>query len=538
MLLYKQLSNFMAFSCFIKCKKKIINTAHCSSIQLADRMHLICDCLIAGNASLACKIKEIDLGTNRLGSVGYAGGSSRSSVIASTATSEAVKEGGVSAVSTGAAGAGVSAVIGAASKKRSRGVADTAIGAAQGKASIRDSTVSNAKAYRQMLQRGSSTVATIAATVAAAAPSLRSGTVPSAMGSLGSFGERASQEGQTTRGDSATGASVGASTASGSEDDAEEEGPLVKRLREEISKLMDTNKHLLMQETEIRQEISGEAARHTEVLLEQIEALRAQLDDRENASPNDVTKSCKKVRKKQQEVAQQRTVKDLRAVEEELESLRESHEQEVSGLKTQIAQLEKEVQKYCEEAKVAKSSLEALKMRMTSRTSASTNEPSEGKKQLLCNSAAAAEFSQRMQRDARFQSREESNQRTDSTASSISQASKASLSPVITEKGSPKRSPTRSPLGPLRNDPNSPIRLAEIVMPTGKAGKGSKKEKKDKKSSTEAPADSDEPPVQPARKTSASRVASKAQLAVVDANDENVQPGEQQHSKRLRSQRV
>ena len=120
----------------------------------------------------------------------------------------------------------------------------------------------------------------------------------------------------------------------------------IKNLRAEISRLKAENHSLIVdqmhRETEIRSQVSEEMAKRSNYLLEQIQELQEQLYSKASTIDN-VTKSCKKARKRQIELANESTGKDLQEAEEELERVKTQYELEIAAITGEKAQIEAEL---------------------------------------------------------------------------------------------------------------------------------------------------------------------------------------------------
>lgn len=276
-----------------------------------------------------------------------------------------------------------------------------------------------------------------------------------------------------------------------SEEAETEDGSERKRLRVEVNRLRAENAALtaaqLVREAEIREEVSEEVRACSADLLGQLEALQTELEEKDALlCRNDVTKSCKKVRKRQLEQANEDTARSLEESEEELERVRATFDAEISQLKNENSKLMQSVAEWRSKAEGATRALEALQataialnpiasMQVDAQATDSTTEGAAAVAAAArkVGRSSAVEFSQRMQRDARFQ-------KTDTDSGSQNGAAGSGLglvsvggSTVEMVAGVPvlARSPSRSPLGPLRHDGNSPIRLEELNMSKKPSGK-------------------------------------------------------------------
>jgi hypothetical protein len=117
-------------------------------------------------------------------------------------------------------------------------------------------------------------------------------------------------------------------------------GSELKKLREEVRSLEGFNSELLQsqlaRETEIREEVASEMAESSAHLLEQIRELQEQVEDCSSHFKFDVTKSVKKAKKRQLEVADVEHQTDLeealRDMEVELDTVKENYEGQVDAL--------------------------------------------------------------------------------------------------------------------------------------------------------------------------------------------------------------
>lgn len=124
-------------------------------------------------------------------------------------------------------------------------------------------------------------------------------------------------------------------------------------LLQQINELKKENSELQLaqatRETEIRQEVAEEMATSTAQLLEQIEDLQEQLYQQH--SYGDITRSVKKARKKMIQTSKDDTVKDLAALEEEMEIVRSKYEHEIAELKDKLHLYEGMMKDYQQQAK-------------------------------------------------------------------------------------------------------------------------------------------------------------------------------------------
>jgi hypothetical protein len=176
-------------------------------------------------------------------------------------------------------------------------------------------------------------------------------------------------------------------------------------------------------------------------LLEQIQDLQEQLYSRQSKIDN-VTKSCKKIKKRQVEIAAEDSSRDLKEAEEELERVKAAYESDISKLKEDKARLEKEVAEW--KAKADSSTKALIEASQSTRTSMDTGSV----KVLESTDSAANAFSQRMQRDQRFKKSDEGLQRQASRSSRSPLAPKDGNSPLVRQslavevKGGMKRKST------------------------------------------------------------------------------------------------
>jgi len=219
----------------------------------------------------------------------------------------------------------------------------------------------------------------------------------------------------------------------------------LKSLKIELANLREQNQQLVTQsiarETEIRMEVSEEMAERSSHLLEQIQDLQEQLYSRQSKIDN-VTKSCKKIKKRQVEIAAEDSSRDLKEAEEELERVKAAYESDISKLKEDKARLEKEVAEW--KAKADSSTKALIEASQSTRTSMDTGSV----KVLESTDSAANAFSQRMQRDQRFKKSDEGLQRQASRSSRSPLAPKDGNSPLVRQslavevKGGMKRKST------------------------------------------------------------------------------------------------
>ena len=118
-------------------------------------------------------------------------------------------------------------------------------------------------------------------------------------------------------------------------------------LRDELDKLRQENHDLLVQqisrETEIRTQVAQEMAERSSHLLNQIQDLQEQLYSRANQI-DDVTKSCKKAKQRHIAKANEATAKDLAEAEEELGRLKNEYENDVIRLRKENEVVRSEVE--------------------------------------------------------------------------------------------------------------------------------------------------------------------------------------------------
>jgi hypothetical protein len=220
----------------------------------------------------------------------------------------------------------------------------------------------------------------------------------------------------------------------------------LKSLKIELASLREQNQQLLTQsiarETEIRMEVSEEMAERSSYLLEQIQDLQEQLYSRQTKIDN-VTRSCKKIKKRQVEIAAEDSSRDLKEAEEELERVKAAYEADISKLKDDKARLEREVLEWKTKADHATKAL--IEASQSTRPSIDN-----GSVKILdtTTDSAANAFSQRMQRDQRFKKSDEGLQRQASRSSRSPLAPKDGNSPLVRQslavevKGGIKRKST------------------------------------------------------------------------------------------------
>merc|ERR1711871_1435845 len=210
--------------------------------------------------------------------------------------------------------------------------------------------------------------------------------------------------------------------------------PIVKQLKAEITRLKEENEELIgnqwKRETEIRIEVSEEMAKRSEHLLDKIQELQEEINSYTTAQIGNIHKSCKKARRQQREEIAEKSSKDLEEAEEEMERMKTHYELEIQTLTEANKKLLRELNDWKSKAKAAANKTKGQPTApspMPANASDSVVPFADDEK-----SKPAEKFSQRMQRDKRFR------------------------------KGSKRgsKSPTRSPLGKLKNDAgNSPLRV-------------------------------------------------------------------------------
>jgi len=223
--------------------------------------------------------------------------------------------------------------------------------------------------------------------------------------------------------------------------DAEDSSEL-KRLRVEVVELRAANEQLvysqLNRETEIRIEVSQEMAKRSHHLLEQIQSLQRQLAARDTAGTTDLTRSVKKERKRQMKTIAEECAGGMLEVEEELERVKATYDQEVALLRSQNKALSMALEKYQNMGGPAGIMPPSSKITSSSSSSSSLQ-------QNLDSSSAqvAAEFNKRFSK----------------------KGNEENCVVVCAEKASPlkksplSKSPSRSPLSEVRNVGNSPVSL-------------------------------------------------------------------------------
>jgi hypothetical protein len=134
--------------------------------------------------------------------------------------------------------------------------------------------------------------------------------------------------------------------------------PDIKRMKREIDDLRLSNAQLIQQqavvsmqrETELRNEISEEMAAHSAHLLNEIQYLRTELAKYETAansnSLRDLTRSVKKVHKRQLDLIQDDVPTRLQEAEEEFQRMKAEYQAEIAALKNDKNRLEAELKQY------------------------------------------------------------------------------------------------------------------------------------------------------------------------------------------------
>lgn len=255
----------------------------------------------------------------------------------------------------------------------------------------------------------------------------------------------------------------GAPGGSNDENNAETVQEL-KRLRKDVARLELENKKMhsaqLKRETEIRMQVSEEMAARSAHLLEQIQELQDQLYARQS-HVDDVTKSCKKAKKRMVELANEEAANDLLEAEEELERVKAAYESEIAKLKEDKARLEAEVEMWRNKAmglETAPSS--SINSVFNPMVQAATSNA------VVNKTAVAESFSQRMQRDQRFNKGSEQ-QKQEPPAKLTKSPSRSPLAPVQHNGTSPVNNDTKDPSQKQR--PASPKR-AVSPGPQNRAG--------------------------------------------------------------------
>ena len=232
-----------------------------------------------------------------------------------------------------------------------------------------------------------------------------------------------------------------------------------KRLRVEVATLTQANQCLtqanqclqalqMSREHEIRVEVSQEMSERCNTLLKRIDDLQTQLNTNKDSRMTNITHSVRKVRMLQIDEAKDEETNHLEEAENEISRMKAEYE-------TEVKRLNDDKQRLTEELKA-----------LQDRTFAASSE------------TAVQEFSKRMQRDGRFKKGSSGPTATNQVAS-IAPAEPTlvidieNIEPMIVEsttasnvmvekpviKGRRTKSLTRSPLGQLRDDGNSPIRM-------------------------------------------------------------------------------
>jgi len=134
--------------------------------------------------------------------------------------------------------------------------------------------------------------------------------------------------------------------AMGVDGDSSELRTLAAELQTELDRVREENAELLryqiVREAEVRTEVCDEMGKHSAALLEQLQ----ELQEREASHTNrmhEVTKSTKKVKRKQIDLENETVQRDLKEAEEEIMRLKQLHEAEGGKLRQRITQLEEEV---------------------------------------------------------------------------------------------------------------------------------------------------------------------------------------------------
>jgi chromosome segregation ATPase len=236
----------------------------------------------------------------------------------------------------------------------------------------------------------------------------------------------------------------------------------VKRLKRTISELEEENEQLqhmqLERETEIRIEVSNEMEQRSAFLLEQIQQLQEQLMDQQDthSSKFDVTRSVKKMKKEHKQALEQDISKHLAEAEEEIERLKHTHTKEIASLYAEKEELCAQIEDWKQKAEQSNKNLyeQQLLVKTLQIQLQQANLLAQAQAKGENTAIVATEFSQRMLRDQRFK-------RSDDTENAAPINLRAQ---VQAQQQMRATSPVRSPLGTLRNDPNSPIRLDALNM--------------------------------------------------------------------------
>lgn len=221
--------------------------------------------------------------------------------------------------------------------------------------------------------------------------------------------------------------------------------PFVRGLKEEIERLTIENQQLQndqwARETEIRLEVSEEMAKRSQHLLERIQELQDELSSKEQATYT-IQQSCKKVKRKQRDEEHVQRARDLEEAEDEIERLKAQHDGEILALKQENTALRNEVKRLKSVHENISSTTSVMTASVS--TSAAVVAPTEVVPFIEVKPATnpADSFTQRMQRDKRFQRGENK-----------------CKSPVK----SPVKSPARSPLQAVKDAGNSPLRLKSPI---------------------------------------------------------------------------
>ena len=245
----------------------------------------------------------------------------------------------------------------------------------------------------------------------------------------------------------------------------------LNQLRQELIELREMNAQLMYnqinRETEIRIEVSQEMAKRSQHLLEQIHSLQMQLSERNNTTTIDITRSVKKQRRQQMKtIAEEQSGRDIQEVEEELERVKSTYEQELLLLRSQNRALANAVEKLQGTTTVGGPAgimpPTSISTKMASQfnnlsaivTGAVSSSSSSSLQQNLDSSSAqvAAEFSKRFSKK-----NDENCINTVNIESSSCTTEKNNSSNSPLKKSPLSKSPNRSPLSEVRNAGNSPV---------------------------------------------------------------------------------
>lgn len=224
-----------------------------------------------------------------------------------------------------------------------------------------------------------------------------------------------------------------------------------KRLKKEFERMEEENRALLTdqlsREATIRMEVSLEMAERSADLLEQIQNLQRQLYEKED-SINEVSKSCKKLKQRNLRIAHEDSLKSVREAEDEMERTKMKYEEEISKLKEEKKILIQQLDEWRHKASHFESVIHDLKLSISSGVTAA--QPME----------CASEFSQRMQRDGRFKKEKETTAPVSVVAEGKRSPVRSPLSPLKSDGNSPIR---LEGLNMLKKKTKSPPNVAATI---------------------------------------------------------------------------